>query len=169
MRTGVKWGVILGVAICLWTLMLHVLGWYTVDIANGERADIAAIILPVLAIGLAIRERRSRNPGQSLSIMEGMTTGMLVGLVSIPISAGFLWFYHHQVNPDWVTHLVNYHTRTMAAAGATAQAIAEKVRALRSGGQDAAQLTGALVGTIILSAILSLIFSLALRRRATPA
>lgn len=166
MKTGVKWGIILGVAICVWTLILHVLGWYTTDIANGERADIAAIILPVTAIFLAIRERRAATPGHSLTLGEGMTTGMLTGLVSVPISAGFLWYYHHQVNPEWVQHLVDYHTATLTAAGASASVIAEKVDGLRKTGQDASQVGGAVIGTTIISAIISLVVSLVLRKKA---
>jgi hypothetical protein len=29
MRIGVRWGIVLGVAICVWTMALHVLGLYT--------------------------------------------------------------------------------------------------------------------------------------------
>ena len=169
MKIGVKWGVILGVAVCLWTMALHILGWYTIDLKQGQRADIVATILPIAAIGMAIRERRLKNPGQTLTIAEGMATGMVAGLVSIPITAGFLWFYHHQINPQWIDHLVAYERTKMEAAGTAAAAITERLDAIRSSGRDSAQLTGALIGTTIISAFLSFVFSLILRRAPNPA
>lgn len=164
MKTGLKWGAILGVAICVWTILLHVLGWYTVNLKAGERADIAVIILPILATVLAILERRRLQPGQTLTIAQGMATGMLTGLVSVPITACFLWYYHHYINPEWVQHLVVYHTAKMTTAGATPAAITAEVEALRRTGRDAAQFSGALIGTTLLSAMLSFVAAMVLRR-----
>ena len=164
MKIGVKWGVILGVAVCLWTMVLHVLGWYTVDLKQGQRADMASILLPIAAIGMAIRERRLKNPGQTLTLAEGMATGLVTGLVSIPITAGFLWFYHHQINPAWIDHLVAYERAKMEAAGTTAAVLTERLEAIRASGRDSVQLISALIGTTIITAFLSIIFSLLLRR-----
>ena len=157
-------GVLLGISVCVWTMIVHALGWYTTNLKWGQRADVAATVLPVLAIGLAIAERRRVNARQTLTMVQGIGTGLLAGLVSIPITAAFLWFYHHVINPAWLDHLITYERSKLAAAGASAAAIAQKVDGLVQSGRDASQLIGALVGTTILSLVLAVLFSAAFRR-----
>ncbi|HET9749742.1 MAG TPA: DUF4199 family protein, partial [Casimicrobiaceae bacterium] len=78
MRTAIKWGAILGAAIVVWTLAIHALGFYTTRIAAGQVADAVAIILPVAAIVLALREQK-KNQG-SLSFRQALATALVVGL-----------------------------------------------------------------------------------------
>ena len=165
MKIGVKWGIIFGVAICVWTLLLHVLGFYTTRLQLGQYADIVATVIPIAILFFAIRERRARNPGQTLTIGEGVATGMLAGLVSVPITAGFLWVYHHYINPRWMDLLVAWKEEQMRAAGTASEPIRTTIEGMRASATDGAQLTGALVGTLVLSLVLSLIISAILRRR----
>jgi hypothetical protein len=167
MKIGIKWGVILGVAVCLWTLAIHAMGFYTTRIAAGQRADMVALILPILAIVLALLERR-RTTGV-LTLGQAVGTGLMVGLVSIPITAGFLWYYHHSMNPRWVDYLVDYQRAKMTAAGASADAIAKADSVQRRSATDQAQLGGAIVGTLIISLVIAFVAGLALRRPRTTA
>ena len=164
MRTAIKWGVILGVSICVWTLILHALGFYTANIAAGQTADVVAIILPVAAIVLALRERKKQGP---LSFGQAIGNALVVGLVSVPISAGFLWWYHHYMNPGWMDYIVEHQKATMAAAGATSEAIAQMEASQRSSATDAAQLTGALIGSTVISLAIGAIAGGVMRTR-TP-
>ena len=164
MRTAIKWGVILGIAVCVWTLIVHALGFYTTRIAAGLRADTAAIVLPVAAIVLALWERKKLGP---LSFGQALGTALVVGLVSVPISAGFLWWYHHHMNPGWVDYIVDHRKAAMAADGATAEAIARMEAGQRASGTDRAQLTGALTGTTLVSLVIGAIAGAMMRTR-TP-
>jgi hypothetical protein len=160
MRIAVKWGVILGVAVCLWTLMLHVLGFYTTNIAAGLKADLVATVLPVGAIALAIRERLRAGP---LSFGQVVATAVVVGLISVPITAGFLWWYHHYMNPQWVDYIIEHQRRTLGEAGASADEIEQMVMRQRASATARAQLIGALVGTLIISTVIGLVGALGLR------
>jgi Protein of unknown function (DUF4199) len=162
MKIAIKWGVILGVSVCLWTLAIHAMGFYTTRIAAGQRADVVALILPILAIVLALLERR-RVTGV-LTLGQAVGTGLVVGLVSIPITAGFLWYYHHSINPRWVDYLVDHERTQMTAAGASADAIAKAEAAQRGNATDQAQFGGAIVGTAIISLVIAFVAGLALRR-----
>ena len=71
MRTAIKWGALLGAAVVVWTLVIHMLGFYTTRIAAGQRADAVAIVLPIAAIVLALRERKKH---ESLSFRKALTT-----------------------------------------------------------------------------------------------
>jgi len=166
-KVGVKWGVILGVAIAVWTMLLHVTGMYTRRLDLGHIADQVAIVLPVGALFLAIRERKRRDGG--LTMKSGLATGTLAGIVSGVISGAFLWVYHHYINPAWLVLTIDWEQNRMRAAGATADSITARAEALRAGGTDVAQLTGAIVGSLVLSFVLSLIFSAILRTRRSSA
>jgi hypothetical protein len=164
-KIGVKWGIILGVTICVWTMLIHMLGFYTTRLQLGQYADVVATVIPIVILFLAIRERRARNSGQTLTIGEGLSTGVVTGLVSVPITAGFLWIYHHYINPRWMDLLVAWKEEQMRAAGQTPEAIRAMTDGMRASATDGAQLTGALIGTLVLSLVLSLIIAAILRRR----
>lgn len=167
MRTAIKWGAILGSAIVVWTLAIHALGFYTTRIAAGQVADAVAIILPVAAIVLALREQK-KNQG-SLSFRQALATALVVGLVSLPISAGFLWWYHHYMNPGWLDYIIEYRRSTMSADGATPEAIARMEASQRASGTDRAQLIGAFIGTIVVSLVIGAAAGAVMRTRASRA
>jgi len=166
MKIAIKWGLFLGAGVVTWTLLLHLLGFYTTNIAAGQVADIVATVLPILAIVFAIRERRGRG---ALTLGQALSTGVVVGLVSIPISAGFLWAYHHFINPQWNELLIAHQRDVLAQSGASAEAIATMEARQRASGTDAAQVAGALIGTTLISTVISLIAGAILRRKPVAA
>jgi hypothetical protein len=145
--------------------LLHVLGFYTTRLQLGQYADIIATVIPIVILSLAIGERRARNPGQTLTIGQGLSTGVVTGLVSVPITAGFLWIYHHYINPRWMDLLVAWKEDQMRAQAKTPEAISATIAGMRANATDSAQLIGALVGTLVLSLALSLFIAAILRRR----
>ncbi len=155
-RIALKWGIGLGIAICIWTWIVHLLGWYTTDLANGLRADQAATILPLFFLYMAIREY-SRRTDRAPKFFQALGVGVLTGLFSVPISSWFLWIYHHHINPQWLDILIAYQRQRLAKSGATAEAIQKSVTRLTGGGTDQAQLVGAILGTILISIVISII------------
>lgn len=167
MNTEIKFGLILGFGICAYTLLAHLLGFYTTNIQTGKYADIAIMLLPMIVLFLAIREKRSRLG--SLSLLQGIKTGLLVALISLPISTAGLWIYHHFINPNWLEFILTYEREMLTQSGIGAAEASAKLDAIRAGNSDFAQIAGGLVGTLILGLILSLIFSLILRKRRVSA
>jgi hypothetical protein len=162
MKIAAKWGVILGLAVIVWTLLLHALGFYTTNVGAGQVADIMATVLPLAAIVAALRERRAMG---SLTLGQAVATGLGVGLVSLPITAGFLWAYHHFINPEWSELIVAYRRDVLTQSGASAEAIAAMETAQRASATDVAQLLGAAIGTPIVSVVIALIAGLFMRRK----
>jgi hypothetical protein len=161
-RTGVKWGITLGAAVCLWTLAVHQLGFYTTRLAAGQRADLIATILPIIAVVLAVRERARI---QQLKWTNLLAIGAVTGLVSAIVTVPFLWWYHHVVNPGWLDRLVEFRTQVMTAAGASAGEIATAVDRLRQGGTDSAQAIGGFIGSTVICVIVALIGGFVIGRR----
>jgi uncharacterized membrane protein YkvI len=162
-RIALKWGVLLGVAICVWGIVVHLLGFYTTRLEYAQPSDVAATILPIAAITAAIVDRRRRSASRAFRIRDGIAAGVATGMVSAPIAATYYWVYHHVINPRWLDLLVAYTRRQMLAAHATPQAIDRRVATLRASGTDAAQLAGALIGTLVLSLLIATLVSLAVR------
>jgi Protein of unknown function (DUF4199) len=167
MKTEIKFGLILGLGICAYTTLAHLLGFYTNNIQAGKYGDVVIILLPLAVLFLAIREKRMHSG--SLAVLEGVKTGLSVALVSFSISTTFLWLYHHYINPGWLGFIVAYEREAMTRAGMDAAEIATRIDQMRAGNSDFAQLVGGFIGTMVLSLILSLIFSLILRRKPTRA
>jgi len=163
MRTEIKFGIIFGLGICAYTLIGHLLGFYTNNIRAGKYADVAIILLPIVVLFLAIREKR--NLDGSLTLFRGIKTGLLVALVSFPISTAFLWLYHHHINPNWLEFILNYERNSLAQAGISAGEIGSRIDKLRIGNSDFAQIVGGFIGTLVLGFILSFILSVILRRK----
>jgi hypothetical protein len=152
MRIIARWGVALGVALVLWTLFVHVMGWYTTNLAAGHIADRVVIVLPIAAIPLALRDR-ARAGGQPLGFVTALGVGAGVGLISAVVFTPFLWWYHHVMNPAWLDHLIAFERGGLAAAGTSAAEIERAIENTRRGATDAAQITGGFVGSVILCVV----------------
>ena len=165
MRGAIKWGIVLGVAVSLWTLGVHALGIYTTRLELARPVDIAATVIPIVVLFLALREARDRAPDRRLPVGRGLAVGVLTALVSWPISTAFLLFYHRVINPRWLDLLVAYEERRLRAGGASPTQIASQVERLRASGTLGNEIVGSLVGTLVFGLVLSLVLSLALARR----
>jgi hypothetical protein len=131
MKTEIKFGLILGFGICAYTLLAHLLGFYTTNIQSGKYADIVIMLLPVITLFLAIWEKRVRLG--SLSLLQGIKTGLLVALVSFPISTAGLWIYHHFINPNWLEFILAYERGVMTQSGIEAEEASAKLDAIKAG------------------------------------
>lgn len=100
---------------------------------------------------LALRERKQQAP---LSFKQAIAAAVVVGLISLPVTAGFLWWYDHYLNPPWLDYIVEHRRLTMGATGATPDAIARMEADQRASGTDRAQITAALIGTTGLTEVL---------------
>jgi len=155
-RVIVRWGIVLGIALSLWTLVVHIMGWYTTNLAAGQIADRVVIVLPVAALALALRDA-ARGRGQPIRFTTALALGAGIGLVSAVIFTPFLWWYHHVMNPAWLDHLIAFERGRLAAAGTAAVEIERTIDTIRRGATDAAQITGGVVGSLIMSTVTTVV------------
>ena len=163
MKPVLKYGLILGVALCICMTISHLLGFNTTNMPSAVYGDIVTTVVTVVIVFLAIRAERRRRG--SLTILQGILTGLLVFLISYPITAAFLWFYQHYINPHWLEYVVAYEQSKLAQAGESAAVISDQISRIRSRSTGLAQIVTGLIGTVIFGFILSLIVSLVLRKR----
>lgn len=161
LRTALRWGVVLGVLLCAWTLVVHALGFYTTDLASGQRADRLVVVLPILCVALALRTHA--RAGGALSFRDTLGVSVGVNAVSALLAVPFLWIYHRYVNPSWLVHLLAFERRRMAAAGAAPDEIERALAAIERSGGDVAQLTAGVFGPLILGLVIGLVAFLVVR------
>ena len=162
-RIGVRWGLILGGSVVLWTLALHMVGFYTVNLGAGQRADVWATALPVLAVLGAFRERLKQR--DAITFVEAIRIALILGVTSACITVPFLWVYHHYVNPRWLELLMTWTRERMTAAGESPAEVAQAVGRLQAGGSDRAQVISGFLGSIGFVVVLALLATGVLRIR----
>jgi hypothetical protein len=157
-RNITKWGLLLALAIILWTAGVHLLGFYTDRIQYAALVDQVVIILPLTLLTLALIEERRRLGGR-LPFGRGVLYGTAVAAVSAPLTIAALWYYHHYINPEWVTYLTTYEGQKLTAEGVPLDQIAARIARLQQGATDKSQITGGLVGTLLMGVALSLLIT----------
>lgn len=161
MRIAIKWGVLLALAIILWTLGVHLLGFYTDRIQYAALVDQVVLVLPLAILTLALLEERRRRRA-TLPVGPGVLLGTAVAAVSAPFTIGALWYYHHHINPEWVSYLTTYEGQKLATEGASLDQVAARITQLQLGATDRNQVVGGLVGTLLVGLVLALVITLVL-------
>ena len=163
MKPVLKYGLMLGLALCVCVTISHLLGFNTTNMQSSIYGDILTTLVAVVIVFLAIRAERRRRG--SLTVLQGVLTGVLVFLISFPITMAFQWFYEHYINPNWLEYVVAYEQNKMTQAGESATVISDRIARLRARSTGMSRIVTAVIGTVVMGLILSLIFSLILRKR----
>lgn len=100
-RTGIKWGLILGLVSIVYSLVL-----FTTGSIGKPGTSIASIVLSVGGLVLAMREFRTLNGG-FMSFGQGVTVGTVTGLVAGIFSTLFSWFYMTMIDPNVMTTVLD--------------------------------------------------------------
>src|SRR5258707_15625252 len=101
MRTEVKYGVITGIAVCSLVVIEYLMGFHTSRLEIGRYSGYFSMIIPFVTLFLAIREKRIETEEESLSVWQGIRTGVLVSFLSAVITAVFMLLYNNLINPGW--------------------------------------------------------------------
>lgn len=167
MRIAIKWGAVLALGIILWTIAVHLLGFYTDRVQYATLVDTIVLVLPIGVLTMALLEFR-RSEGGALPFGRALLLGLGVAAVSAPFTVAFLWYYHHHVNPDWVSYLTAYEEQKLAAQGVAPAEIANAVTRLQQGGTDRAQITGGLIGTLVMGLLVTVLVTAVLKLLPRP-
>lgn len=158
MRYHMKWGGILAGGIIAWTLLVHLLGFYTTRIQYSDIVDTVVIVIPIAVTVLALLERRRALRGR-LPFLQGVGASLGVSAASaIPTVAG-LWVYHHFINPEWLTYVIAHKRAQFVAQNLPLDEIAKRLDAVQRGGGDGAQIISGLIGTVVLGLVLGILIA----------
>lgn len=97
MRRAFIYGGLAAVLSAAWTLAEYALGLHGRYAEVGRYTGFLALIFPVLAITLALRD--ARNAHGALTLRSGIVEGMAVSVVLAVLGAVFFWCYFTLINP----------------------------------------------------------------------
>jgi hypothetical protein len=162
-RIAVRYGIIMGVTMCFYTIFMWISKLDTTYLRIGQFLDIIVTLVPVVFIVLAIRAVNSFSP---LTIVHRISIGLAVSFVSFLIYTPFLYFYHHFFNPDWLQYVLDLKQQDLELKGVSSSQIKMQLDAIRAASTDRNfVIAGFAIGVILMGSIISLLTIPFIRRR----
>ena len=161
-RTALKWGLITGIALVVYSIILYTLNQTT----NGA---LSLIIYGILIGGLIVgmREYRTTNGGY-MTYGEGMSLGALLSAVAGLLSSAFTVFYTQVIDPGFQERLVGQVRDQMEEQGKLSdEQIDQAIEWMQKFQSPGLQFMFGLFGTILIGVVLSLIIAAFIRRNKT--
>ncbi|HTY38506.1 MAG TPA: DUF4199 family protein [Bacteroidota bacterium] len=154
MKPAVKYGAWMGGVMCLYTTIMWLTKLDSTYLSTGQYLDIIVTMVPIIFIFLCIRSANAATP---LNAVGRIKIGIILSLVSWSIYTPFLLLYHHVINPDWLTPVLDLKERELIAQGVSVEQITAQLDSIRSSGTDGSIVVmGLLVGVLAMGTILSL-------------
>jgi hypothetical protein len=160
----IKYGIICGAGISLWIFLEFLLGFHTIRMGIGEYSTYFAVIVPLITTYLGIKEKRDKQYNGTLTLSNGIKTGILISLIAAVIAALFITFYFNYINPGFFEHGIAFHTEKLLVKGKTEKDIQHQLKNIRAAYSFINQLLFGIIGTLVTGLIISIGFSLILRR-----
>lgn len=158
MQGPIRWGVMLGSAVAVLTVVFGLLGWHrTYEMSFAFLA--VAILINVAAVVLCLRERAS-----SESWLGQVKNGLVVGGVASAIIFVTSWLVTTVVFPDYFSEMANGYREAFVNMGLSESEVADLVAATAATSPVRSAFTG-VAGTMATSLIVAAIAGRWLRRK----
>ncbi|MDX2262533.1 MAG: DUF4199 family protein [Gemmatimonadales bacterium] len=167
LKSRVKWGIGLGVAMFGWTMGVHFLGFYTSRIEYASLVDRLALLLPFLAVFGALWQLR-RDANGRFPIRAALLSGLVVGAVAAPFTIASLWFYHEFINPEWLELLISFERDRLTALGTPPDEILRQTAQMQQRSAGGNPVVNGFIGSVLICGVMALaqapVFALGSRR-----
>lgn len=162
-RTALKWGVILGIALIVYSLAL-----YLTDSVGNSSLGFISFALSIAGLVLAMRDYRTLNGGY-MSYGEGLSVGTLTSAVSGLLSAMFSVFYTTVIDTGAMTRMVERTREQLEDSGASDDVVEQQLSIIEMFQSPGLSFAFGVIGSVIFGLLLSLVISAIMRRnRANP-
>ena len=164
-KLEIKYGLIIGIGVSLWVLLEFVLGFHGNNIQVGQYSGYFAAIIPIIALWIAVGEKRDQELGGNIRIMQGVKMSALISLLAGIILAVFMVGYITVINPGFIQTATEFQVSKLQEQGYT-QAEIEEVVLVSIGFMTApVQAAAAFFGTLIQGTFIGFIITLIRRRK----
>lgn len=168
MGIELKYGIYLGLAICVWKLVEYTFGFHGEYYEIGKYTDFLPLILLTAALFLGIKERRDENLSGYIDYRQGVRTGFFISLVSTLISVPFIYLYYKVINPGYIDYIIAANETRLLAEGKSPDAVAAAVVMVKNTFRASNVMLQHLLFNLLGGALLSLIIALVLKREKPP-
>jgi hypothetical protein len=157
-RVALKWGVITGLALIVYSTLLYTLG----QMANGM---LTVVIYVIIAVGLVLgmREYRTLNGGY-LNFGEGVGLGALLSAVAGLLSSAYTVLYSTVIDPGVQERMMDQMRDQLETQGMSDDQIEKAVEIAQMFQSPGLQFIIGIFGTILIGVVFSLIIAAILRQ-----
>ncbi|MDD3180165.1 MAG: DUF4199 domain-containing protein [Opitutaceae bacterium] len=168
MRLDIKYGLLAGAGICLWSYIEHLLGFDTTRLEIGEYSDYFSILILLGALYLLLRRLRNASSNGRLSIVPALWYGLISSTVAGLVLYVFRIAYDHLINPGWFEHVLAWKEASMRTAGDSETDIRDAMLRYRHLNTPVGILLSIVAGYMLSGAIISFLLAVILRRNPSP-
>ncbi len=97
-----KYGLLGGVAVCLWIALEYALGLHTTRPQLGEYTGLLSNVIPLVMLYLLLQKKRAAIYDGRLSLGAGIWSSVLACFAASLLVYSFLSGYTHFLNPTWI-------------------------------------------------------------------
>ncbi len=157
-RIALKWGVILGIALIIYSLVL-----YLTDSAGNNKLSIISFLISIGGLVLAMRDFRTRNGG-FMAYGEGLTIGTLTAAISGLLSSLFSVFYTTVIDTTIMSRMVDKTRDQWEESGLSDDQIDQQIKYVEWFQSPGLLFAFGVIGAVISGLVLSLIVAAFMRR-----
>lgn len=162
--TEVRFGVRLGLALCVFTVFMWLARFDSIYLQTGEYFNRIFILLPLIFTFLSISAKSKET---KLTILKRIQCSLIINFVAYLIHIPFLLFYHHVLNPDWLKYVLEFKEKELLAQNTSAEQINTALENVQRMSSDLNLITnGLIVGVIVFGIFFSLLTLPFFRRKA---
>ncbi len=154
MKSSIKWGFILGIAVVAGT---QILTWAGLGLSNWFVA--LTYLLVVLIVGLGLKDLKIRLGGK-LKFPTAALAVLIIILISRIIFQLYMFIYTQYIDPDWVNAVAATWTDSMTNANISSELVADRIDAFRKSYEPLSMFTVQIINFGIPQIILGLIVSI---------
>ena len=125
-----KYGLLGGVAVCLWIALEYALGLHTTRPQLGEYTGLLSNVIPLVMLYLLLQKKRAAIYDGRLSLGAGIWSSVLACFAASLLVYSFLSGYTHFLNPTWIDQALEL---KVTAWRATDQTTADAMVTARAG------------------------------------
>ena len=101
LKTEIKWGLILALALFVYELILWSLGFHSEKIDQHAAVTSFGLLPPIACLAAGIIEKRKGVLEDKMTYMQALIAGILIAGMSLPFQALFTWMLLNFISPDY--------------------------------------------------------------------
>ena len=163
-----KYGLLGGLATCLWIALEYALGLHAEHARIGAYTGLLSNLIPVVMLFLLLKKKRTAVYDGRLSLGAGIWSALLAGLVAALIVYSGLTVYTHLINPTWVDQALELKVAAWRAETLAETEIQSRIVQFRHAYTPSGLLWSTMVGTPLLAGIMAVPLTLFVRTLPRP-
>ncbi len=155
MRPELIYGLVSGLAVCLWITAEYLLGLHTTRLEVGEYTGYVPYLIPLVPLWLLLRGQQAEL-GPFFNLRRGLWSGLLAAFIGALVTYIFLVAYNQFINPGWLDHWLKWKVDQLRAAHVPETKIREQITFYRNANSPLGLLVSTLLYTTLLGGLMAL-------------